>query len=94
MKLDIALDRGAMLTILKSEDMAAALLDAADDIAGNLAFIDTHSGDVVVDTDTHEAKLSAAASVTIVHPGAGALEAKHGYLAKAASAAGYPLKAR
>lgn len=94
MTLKISLDRDAIVTILKSEGTSGALQNAAEAIAGALPPIETHSGTAHVDVATHEAKLSAAASVTIVHPGAEALEAKHGYLRKAAGAAGYPLKAR
>jgi len=91
-KLDLS--RAAMVGVLKGPLGQAATSAAADAIAGALPGIVPHSGDVRVDTSSHDAKFSAAASVTIIHPGAGAIEAKHGYLAKAGRSAGYKVKGR
>ncbi len=90
--MQLNLDRGAMVSILKSSGASAAVEDAAHEIGAALAYIDTHDREPDVVIETHEAKLSAAASVTLVHPGMEAIEHKHGYLAKAARAAGYKVK--
>ncbi|AWY06643.1 hypothetical protein SEA_ZETA1847_9 [Microbacterium phage Zeta1847] len=88
------LSRAAMVALLKGPFGQEVALTGANAIEGALGAIVPHSGDVRVEAETHDARFSAAASVTIVHPGAGALEAKHAYLARAGRAAGYKVKAR
>ncbi|QWY81832.1 hypothetical protein SEA_HONK_9 [Microbacterium phage Honk] len=85
------LDRSAMVALLSGGFGQAAVSAAAADIAGRVNAT-AHDGPVEVTTGTHEAKLSAAASVTLDHPGGLAIEAKHGPLAKAAIAGGYTLR--
>jgi hypothetical protein len=88
------LSRAGMVALLKGGFGQAVASGGAAAVAGSLAAITPHSGDVDVVVESHDARFSAAASVTIVHPGAGALEAKHAYLAKAGRAAGYKVKGR
>jgi hypothetical protein len=90
----IKLYGGALTPILKGKAAQGAVLEAADGIAAALGNPYSHDGPVEVDVQSHEAKLTAAASVTLDHPAGFAMEAKHGYLAKAARAAGYKVKGR
>ena len=87
MKLD--LDRGALVDLLKGGFGQSVVAEAAADVAGNVNAPDVHSdGPIRVTTATHEAKFSAAASVSLAHPAGLGIEAKYAPLAKAARAAG------
>lgn len=88
----VKLIRGGTVPILQSGAMRARLEDAALDIANALPYIETHDREPDVVVETHDARLSAAASVTVIHPGMEAIESKHGYLRKAGLAAGYKVK--
>lgn len=90
----VRIDRGAMVAMLQGDFGQRAVAAAADDIAARVdADAYAHDGEVnVIANAPHEATLSAAASVTLDHPGGYAIEAKYGPLAKAARAAGYKVK--
>ena len=90
MKVDLT--KGAIVPFLQSAAMSVVVEEAADNIANALASINTHDREPDVVVERHDAKLSAAASVTLIHPGMEAIEAKYGYLRKAARAAGYKVK--
>lgn len=87
MKIDLT--KGAVVPFLQSAAMSVILEQAATDIADALPSMSTHDREPLVSVERHDAKLSAAASVTIIHPGAEAIEAKYGYLRKAGRAAGF-----
>ncbi|UVK59028.1 hypothetical protein SEA_CEN1621_9 [Microbacterium phage Cen1621] len=86
----VKLDRAGIVALLSGPFGQAAVDAAAADIAGRVNAT-AHDGPVPVVVESHQAELSAAASVTLDHPGGLAIEYKHGPLAKAAAAGGYRL---
>lgn len=90
--MQITLTKGALVPFLQSGAMSGAVEEAAHNIANALPSMNTHDREPDVVVETHDAALSAAASVTIIHPGAEAIDAKYGYLKRAGRAAGYKVK--
>lgn len=93
MSANIRLNHSGIAAILKSDEMRALVKGAADEIASNVRAqgirVDDAPGDVelpveVSTTTTDRAK----ANVVLAHPSGTAVQAKHGALTKAASAAG------
>ncbi|MEO2133383.1 MULTISPECIES: hypothetical protein [unclassified Microbacterium] len=83
------LDRAAMVALLKGPFGQKVVTSGAQKIARSTS-ASAHDGPVeAVVEDPHEGKFSAIGAVTLDHPGGYAMEAKHGYLAKAATAQGY-----
>lgn len=93
---DIKLDTAGLGSILRSRPVQALVRRVADDIAGNVdgqgimvGAFRGGSGDiplpVTVETEVTD---RAAASVILAHPAGIAVQAKHGALTRAASAAG------
>lgn len=95
----VRLDHGGIAAILKSGGMQALVSSAAEEIAGNIRSQGITVGDftgageiplpVTVSVTTTD---RAHASVTLAHPAGVAVQAKHGALTRAASAAGLTVK--
>jgi hypothetical protein len=83
----IKLDRAAMARLMASSAVGKAVTGAADSVASHMGHIEAHDGPVTVEVTPYSTQLRGA-GVDIKHPAAVALEAKHGYLKKAARAAG------
>ena len=89
--MDLHLDYDALGKILR-EDMAKPVHDAAEKIAkqaGTSAHI--HGGKVSIKDFTTD---RAVTTVMFSQPNAGAIEAKHGLLTKAAASEGFEVKSR
>lgn len=92
---DVHLDKAALGAILKSRDMSELVKTAAEKIADNVrsqgiqvgAFKGGGEIDLPVRVET-ETTDRAAATIVLAHPAGIAVQAKHGALTKAASAAG------
>lgn len=88
----VTLTKGALIPFLQSAAMSGVVEEGAYKIANALPSMRTHDREPDIVVETHPARLSAAASVTIIHPGAEAIDAKYGYLKRAGRAAGYKVK--
>ncbi|WP_424936673.1 MULTISPECIES: hypothetical protein [Bacteria] len=88
----VRLNRGAIKALLNGAETRAAVSKAAATV-GSLAKVTAHDGParIVVEDYTTD---RAASGVTIAHPAGIALEAKHGTLSMAATAAGLEMNAR
>lgn len=93
----VRLDSNGIGAILAGGAVTAMVNGAGHKVAGNVR-AEAHDGPVPVDVTPYRANLRgrprAAVAVTMTHPGAIGIEAKHGTLVRAASAAGIPVKAR
>lgn len=89
-KLNVKLDHGGVASLLKSGPMQAMVQGVAEEIANNVRSqgITVASGTPLPVTVTTYTTDRAAASVAIAHAAGVAVQAKHGALSKAASAAG------
>lgn len=94
---NVKLDHAGIGALLKSGEMAALVNEAAAEVAENVRsqgiLVEGKPGDVPLPVEvTAYTTDRAAASVAIAHPSGAAVQAKHGALTKAASAAGLEVK--
>jgi hypothetical protein len=98
---DVKLNHSGVSAILKSSEVAAMVTAAAEEIADNVRaqgiVVGAFSGgdgdiELPVEVTPHTTD-RARASVTLAHPAGIAVQAKHGALTKAASAAGVEVNA-
>lgn len=90
---DVRLDHGGIAALLKSGAMQALVSLAAEKVAANVRsqgiMVEGEPGDVALPVEVSTTMTDRAhASVTLAHPAGKAVQAKHGALTKAASAAG------
>jgi hypothetical protein len=94
---DVKLNSGGIAAILKSGEMLALVESAAEEIAANVRsqgiMVEGVPGDIALPVDVRtRVGDRAAASVALAHPSGIAVQAKHGALTKAASAAGLTVR--
>ena len=83
----VRLDHAGMASLLKSTDVAEAVSAAADAVRDALPPMGTRTGAARFDV-THGVTDRAKSWVTIMHPVAMGLEARNGYLVRAAATVG------
>lgn len=97
MSVNVRLNRAGIAAILKSDEVRAIVNKAAEEVADNVRGqglrVDDDPGEIelpveVSTTTTDRAK----ANVVLAHPSGAAVQAKHGALTKAASAAGIKVR--
>lgn len=89
----IKLDHAGIASVLKSAGLATAVTGTAERVASGAGHT-TRKGEVIqVKVDSYVTD-RVAAGVTLAHPAGNAIEAKHGTLVRAASAAGLEVTAR
>lgn len=89
----VRLDSAGIRDVLTSKAVASTVAQLASAVAGNVSHTLSNGDDLPTDVDTYTTD-RAAAGVTITHPAGLRAEAKHGVLARAASAAGLDVTAR
>lgn len=93
----VRLDSAGIARVLKGAEMAALVGSAANEIAQNVRDqgirVDDDDVPLPVEVSSYTTD-RAAASVAIAHPSGVAVQAKHGALSKAASAAGVSIRSR
>ncbi|AUG30362.1 MULTISPECIES: hypothetical protein [Microbacterium] len=90
----LRLDRAGIIELLKGPVGRGAVTAAADAVKRNVGTPTASGKPVDVRVGAFETRITAAASVTLAHPAGIAMEAKHGYLGKAATAAGLSVRRR
>lgn len=90
----VKLDRAGLIAVLKSSEVANVVEGMAERVADNIDGTQAHDGPVEVGVMPSERGDRAGALVTIMHPAGIGLEAKHGVMTRAASAAGLRVTAR
>lgn len=94
---DVKLNHGAVAAILKSGEMQALVDAVAEEIAANVRSqrirVEGVPGKIELPVDVRSYVTDrAAASVALAHPSGVAVQAKHGVVTKAASAAGLSVR--
>jgi len=90
----IRLDSKGIGAMLMSAPVASAVEAAAEAVFSNIGAVTAHDGQVVPVEVTTGTTDRAVARVTLMHAAGVGLQAKHGTLTKAASAAGLEVRGR